>query len=212
MPDIDPVSTSIAGIGALAKIWQGFSQAHQAHKINKNNPFPTQTVNPLYAQNLVIAENAAKVGLPQQQYNQGVQNIARNTNMGLRQVARLGRPASAAGIVRASNDATGALDIADAQARMANQRATYGFRDQLANQQDQVWDWNNKSKFLARTAEAQALKGAGQQNKMAGLNDLSTLGLYGLYGRNPNQVAQKGQQPIYDQTPGQYPYGYQPTY
>lgn len=212
MPGIDPISTSIAGIGALAKLWQGFSQAHKAHNINKTNPFPVADVNPLYAQNLAIAENAAKVGLPQQQYNQGIQNISRNTNMGLRQVARLGRPASAAGIVRASNDATLGLDVADAQARMANERATYGFRDQLANQQDQVWDWNHRQPFLAKTAQAQALLGAGQQNKMAGLNDLSTLGLYGLYGRNPNQVTQKGQQPIYDQTPGQYPYGYQPTY
>jgi len=183
---MDPISAGIAGIGALAKIWQGFSQKHQAHKINKNNPFPTEQANPLYAQNLAIAENAAKVGLPQQQVIQAQQGFARSQNAGLRQLGRIGRPGGVAGVVRAGNDAALGLGVADAQARMTNQRQTYGMRNQLANEQTRVWDWNNRQPFLAKTAQAQALLGAGQQNRMAGFNDLQNIGLYSMMGNQGN--------------------------
>ena len=175
-------------LGAGAKIWQGASQKHQANKIAKNNKFPTETVNPLFAQNLAIAENAARVGLPQQQYNQASQNFQRNQAGVLRQFARTGGRGNLGGIMRAGNDATLGLDVADASARMANQRQTYGMRNQLAQQQNNVWDWNNKTPYMQNLAKEQALRGAGMQNQMGGFNDLSMLGQYALMGNQGNTV------------------------
>lgn len=166
----------IAAIPALAKMGQGIGQGIKGKKLAKQNVRPNYQIPGEFQQNLAIAENMGRVGLPSQQYNQAQQNFQRNQSGALRQFGRMGNPRGLAGIVRAGNDATMGLDVADAQARMANQRSAMGFRGQMGQQQLAKQQWDKFQKYGENADAAAALMGAGRQNVMGGLSELSQVG------------------------------------
>lgn len=195
------VAVGIAGAGALAKGITGIIQSRKARRIEKSNPFVTENANPLFQKNVAIAENMARVGMPQQQYNNAINNIGRNQAGAIRQLGRSANPgAGLASMVRASNDATIGVDIKDANDRVNNQRFASGQRLNLAQEQNRVWDWNKRQKFLQLLSKSEALKGAGMQNMMGAFNDVSRIGMTALMGggiggaesvsinQNPSQV------------------------
>jgi hypothetical protein len=122
-----------------------------------------------------------RVGLPQQQYNQAQQNFQRNQAGALRQFGRMGNPRGLAGIVRAGNDASLGLDVADANARMSNQRNAMGYRSQMGQQQLAKQNYDKFMKYGEQADAAAALQGAGRQNVMGGLSELSQVGQMAMY-------------------------------
>jgi hypothetical protein len=74
-------------------------------------------------------------------------------------------------------DATLGLDVADANARMSNQRAAMGYRSQIGQQQLAKQQYDKFGKYEEQAAAAEALKGAGRQNVMGGLSDLANIGM-----------------------------------
>jgi len=188
-----PLLLAAAAAPSILKGLSGIGQMFKGNKMAKNNPFPTAQVNENIAKNAAIADQMAQTGLPQQQYNQALQNMQRNQNGVL---TTLGRSAnSSAGLsslLRASNDATLNLDVNDAQARMRNQGIAMQQRGQLGQEQNRVWDWNNKQRYLQQGQAAAAMQGAGRQNAFGALTDLSQLGqsyFSGGLGTTPSAVA-----------------------
>lgn len=175
---------AIAAIPSVLKAGQGIMQGIKGNKLAKQNIRPTYEIPKEFQQNLAIAENMAKIGLPQQEYNRAQQNFQRNQASALRQFNRMGNPRGLAGIVRAGNDATMGLDVADAQARMSNQRNAMGYRSQIGQQQLAKQQWDRFGKYQEQSEAAAALKGAGRQNVMGGLTDLSQLGQMALMGKS----------------------------
>jgi len=167
----------ISAAPAALKGIQGLFQGAKGAKLAKKNIRPTYEIPPAFQQNLAIAENMGRVGLPQQQYTQGLQNIQRGQTTGLRQIGRMGRGGNVAGLARAGMDATLGLDVADANARMSNQRAAMGYRSQIGQQQLAKQSWDKFGKYQEQAAAAEALKGAGRQNVMGAFSDLSRVGL-----------------------------------
>jgi len=165
-----------AAIPSIVKMGQGIGQGIKGNKLAKQNIRPTYEIPKEFQQNLAIAENMAKIGLPQQEYNRAQQNFQRNQASALRQFGRMGNPRGLAGIVRAGNDATLGLDVADANARMANQRSAMGYRSQIGNQQLAKQQWDKMALYGERADAAAALQGAGRQNVMGGLSELSQIG------------------------------------
>lgn len=188
-----PIGAALSGLSALSKIVTGFSQQRKAHNINKNNPFPVETLQPEYAKNVALAENMGRTGLPQQQYVNSLQNINRNQTAGIRALTRSGRPIGVASLVRAGNDATMNLDAQDAMARQQNQRFAFGQRNILAQQNQRLFDVNKRTPWLQMLAKANALEGAGMQNKQNGLNDFTTMGSIMSMNGNQNQDNAQGQ-------------------
>jgi hypothetical protein len=174
----------ISAAPSVIKGIQGIFQGAKGKKLAKQNVRPTYEIPKEFQQNLAIAENMGRVGLPQQQYNQAQQNFQRNQAGALRQFGRMGNPRGLAGIVRAGNDATLNLDVADAQARLANQRAAMGYRGQMGQQQLAKQQWDKFGRYQENAAAASALMGAGRQNVMGGLSELSQVGQMYMYG-NP---------------------------
>jgi hypothetical protein len=182
----------ISGIPAALKGIQGLAQGAKGSKLAKKNIRPTYEIPQEFQQNLAIAENMGRVGLPQQQYTQGLQNIQRSQTAGLRQLGRMGRGGSVAGLARAGMDATLGLDVADANARMSNQRAAMGYRSQIGQQQLAKQQYDKFGRYEEDAAAAEALKGAGRQNVMGGLSDLANIGMttiaYGDLGGGKGKV------------------------
>lgn len=155
---------------------QGVFQGIKGKKLAKQNKRPTYEIPREFQQNLAIAENMGRTGLPQEQYNQAQQNFQRNQASALRQFGRMGNPRGLAGIVRAGNDATMGLDVADANARLQNQRNAMAFRTQLGQQQLAKQQWDKMAKYGENADAASALMGAGRQNVMGALSELSQVG------------------------------------
>jgi len=159
----------LKGIAGIAGILKG-------NKMAKNNPFPTAQVNNNILKNVAQAEQMAQVGLPQQQYNQAAQNIQRNQQGVLTQLGRSANPsAGLASLVRASNDATLSLDVQDANTRLRNQGVLMGQRGVLANEEQRVWDWNKKQKYIQQGNAASQTIADGKRNSFGALTDLSQL-------------------------------------
>lgn len=159
----------------------------------KNNVRPDFEIPKEFQQNLAIAENMAQTGMPQQQYNNAVNNIGRNQAGALRQFGRTGNQGSLASVLRASNDATMNLDAQDAGARQNNQRFAIGQRGQMGQLQLQKQQWEKIGKYEENANAAAAMQGAGQQNKFGALNSLSNIGqlamMQGGFGDNASPVA-----------------------
>ena len=170
----------ISAAPAAIKGIQGIFQGAKGRRMAKQNVRPEYQIPKEFQQNLAIAENMARTGLPQQQYTQGLQNIQRSQSAGLRQIGRMGRGGSVAGLARAGMDATMNLDVADAQARLRNQQAAMGYRSQLGQQQLAKQQWDKLGKYQEQAAAAEALMGAGRQNVMGGLTDLANVGLMAM--------------------------------
>jgi hypothetical protein len=167
----------ISAAPAALKGIQGLAQGLKGSKLAKKNIRPTYEIPQEFQQNLAIAENMGRVGLPQQQYIQGLQNIQRGQTAGLRQLGRMGRGGSVAGLARAGMDATLGLDVADANARMRNQQSAMGYRSLMGQQQLAKQQYDKFAKYEEEAAAAEALKGAGRQNVMGGLSDLANIGM-----------------------------------
>lgn len=184
---ISAIPSLVKGIGGLLGIGKG-------NRMARNNPRPILQVNENIAKNAAMAEQMARTGLPQQQYNQALQNQQRNFN-GV--TTALGRSANSsaglAGLLRASNDAALNLDVQDANARQNNQRFAFGQRSALANEQNRVIDYNQVQKYRENAAAAAETINAGRQNAFGGLSDLSQIGA--AYLSNANGGSSSQQQP-----------------
>lgn len=181
-----PLALGLAGAGALLKAGTGLWQTIKGNRIDKKNPFPVEQANPIFQKNVAIAENMARTGMPQQQYNNALNNIGRNQAGAIRQLGRSANPsAGLASVLRAGNDATINLDTQDANARLNNQRFAFGQRLNLAQEQNRVFDWNKRQKYLGLLAKSQGMIGAGMQNLMGGFNDATRIGLTGMMMDSP---------------------------
>lgn len=179
------VPSAVKGVNSIF----GLAKGNKAAKANK---FPIEKANPLLEQNLAIAEQMAQSGLPQQQYNQAKQGFQRNQAGALRQFGRMGNPRGLAGIVRAGNDSTLGLNVAGAQARLGNQRQAMGYRSQLANEQNRVFDWNSRQNYIQKANAIAQQIGSNKQNGMNSLSELSQLGQLAFGGGTFGQGGQGG--------------------
>ena len=171
----------LMAIGAIAsavpqvvKGISGIFQARKGNRLRKSLVRPTEVANPLYQQNVAMAEQMGRVGLPQEQYNNQLNNISRNQAGVLRRFGGSGN--NLASILRASNDATNNLVADDSGARMNNQRFAFGQRGILANAQERAFAYNKKGRYEDDMNYANSLIGAGKQNQMSALDGLSTIG------------------------------------
>lgn len=166
----------IQGVSGLLGIGRGKRMA-------KRNPFVNESVNENLIKNAAIAENMARVGTPQEQYNNQLQAIQKNQAGGVRMLSRTNNPsAGVSSLVRASNEAIGGLNARDAMDRQQNQRIAMQQRGILAGEQNRVWDWNKRQRYLQQAQAAAETIGAGRQNLFGGLQGLSQLGQMALSG------------------------------
>lgn len=171
------IGGGLAGVSAIGKGLSSLFQGNAASKIEKNNPYPTQLVQPEYFQNVAQAQQQAQVGTPQEQYQNQLNAINRNQAGGVQALSRSQNPAgSIASIVRAGNDASNTLNAQDAIDRNRKMLNLMQQRQTLAQQKQGAWDWNSRQKYLGLLAKSQALRGSSLQNLNGAFNDLSSAG------------------------------------
>lgn len=172
------VAAAIAAGSALYGVGKGIAQGSQANKIDKNNPRPTYQIPQEYLDNVNMARQMAQVGLPQQQYNNQLNQIGTNQAGGIQALGRSANPGSGiASLVRASNDAGNTLNAQDAAARQANQRFYIGENGVLGQQKLAQQQYNKFDKYTEQFNKSAALRGAANQNIQNGINGASSAAL-----------------------------------
>jgi len=167
----------------------GIGQKAKAKKMLKGIKDPGYQIPDEFKTNVFEAEQAARKGLPQEQYNQASTNIQRGTQAGLRQLSRMSNPfAGIAGLARSQSDSFAQLDASNAAARRQNLLGAMGARRELAGQKLNQQQYNQR-RYEEAVNEANAMMGAGQQNTAGGLGSLGQFGMMqSLYGNRPNKV------------------------
>lgn len=187
-----PIALAAAALPSVVKGFSGLFDVFSGKARARRNIRPVAEVNENYLKNVALAEQMGRQGLPQQQYNQAQQNIGRNQAVALNSLSRSANPAAGLqGLLRASNDATMGLDTQNANARLQNQRFAFGQRNNLAQDQQRVWNWNKRDKFLSEAQAASQQINSGKLNAMGGLTDLSTLSQQYLASENGQSSPQQ---------------------
>ena len=167
------VAAGIAGGVGLLKLGTGIVQNNKAASIEKNNPYPTYSVDPSYQQNVNTAQNMAQTGIPQTSYNNQLNGINQNQAGAVNAFNNSTGNSSLASIVRQGDAAVGNLNTQDAMARNRNMLNLLRERQTLAQQREKAWDWNSQQKYLGSLARSQALRGSGNANINGALNDFA---------------------------------------
>lgn len=103
----------------------------------------------------------AQIGIPQQAYNNQVNAINQNQAGAVSALGNSANPGGGlAGIVRASNAASGNLNAQDALARNAGTRGVMQANNAIANQKLQSQQYNDFDKYSENFNRSQALKSA----------------------------------------------------
>lgn len=206
-----------AGVGVASlgiSIGKSISQNKKASAIEKANSRPTYQIPEEYKQNLAIANHMAQIGLPQQRYNNQLNAINRNQASGIQALGRSQNPSgSIASIVRAGNDANNNLNAQDAQVKQQNQLGLINQNAAMGNQKLAQQQYNNFDRYTEKFNQAQAYRGAANQNMQNGLNSAASMagGLASLNGNSNSMGLTAGQ---VNNTPSlpQAMSGYQPNY
>lgn len=173
------VGQSVSGlIGGIV----GLGQRRQARRLLRNLHRPTYNIPNEVLQNQKMAQLAANQGLPSAQYAQAMQNISRQQNQALQNTMdRRGGLMTIAQNQQSANDAMLNLDVANANARLQNQRTLYGVNSDLAGYRDKAFEVNQMQPYQQKFQYANSLLGAGNQNIMGGIDKIigGTLGAFG---------------------------------
>ena len=161
--DAGLIGAAAQGVGSLIGLIAGGKQKREGRKMLKGLQYPTEQIP-------TEITNAAATGLPSEQYNMAMKNIQQQQLMALRGAHdRRSGIGLIPQIQEGTNNATLNLDAKNAEVRQANQ-----FR--LAGWKDKVWQNNIKDKYDRDYSYAQNLIGYGNQNTMAGLDQLTGAG------------------------------------
>lgn len=160
------VAVGVGGASALI----GGAQMAKGYYDQKKNKRPEYQIPEEVKQNLNQAQQQALQGLPEEQKQQYLSNLQRGSAQALASAgSRKGGLAGIAGLADVQNQGYANLLSADAAARAANQQALSAQRQNMADYRDKAWGINKENPYYEKTAQTQAMIGAGMQNVFGGL-------------------------------------------
>lgn len=158
--------------GAAIKGTTASAQKKEARKLMaKIGEMPQETIAPELLDNKTIASISAAEGLPSEQYALAQKNIQRNQMAALRGAQdRRMSGALITGIQDNTNNANLKLDVANANARRDNQGKLMQANRNIARMRKMIYDNYINKNYIPTLNYARALRGAGQQNANAALD------------------------------------------
>jgi hypothetical protein len=160
----------IGSLGAIATAGLGAAQLGYGLYQQSKNKRPTYEIPPEIKANMTLAQQQALQGLPEEQKQQFINNTQRSQAFSMSQLgSRKAGLSGVAAINQQGQDAYGNLMAQDAQARMQNQNKLYAANQTMADYKDQAFQLNESNLYYEKTAQNNAMMGAGIQNLTGGL-------------------------------------------
>lgn len=171
--------------GGLLSGVVGYFQRRKAKKELAKLSRPQYEIPQEILKNQKMAELSANEGLPSEQYNKAMQDINTTQNSLLagatdRRSALMALPK----LARQANESKMNLNVADAQARMQNQRTLYGVGAQTAQYRDKAFNVNRMQPYTEDKNYYMGLLGQGNQNLLSGADRFLAGGSQMLFGQN----------------------------
>ena len=156
---------ALAGVVPAAfQFISGLKQTRQADRMNPTRP--TMALSDSTQQATGIAQNMANAGMAG--YGNAVNNVRANTASTVRAAQETGSANNALAAVAAAGateaNALGNLDTQNAKFKQAGQQFLAGQLNRQAGEEQRVWDWNSRQKYLEAAGAKSALTQAGAQN------------------------------------------------
>jgi len=181
----------VTGASALFGLGQGARQRRQANELEAQNVRPSFRPSPELRENQEMARQQARVGLPDQVYNNQLNQIQQNLVTGLRQLGSRGNlPYNVNAMVRGTNQATADLNARDAQYQLQGQQNLMSANRAIA-QEDRMQFQDQLNQYQFNAQNVANMRRAGYQNTYGALSMLGQGALSGvfnnvggLFGRN----------------------------
>lgn len=168
----------LAAIPTAIQTGTGIYQAVKGNQMARSMDRPEYEIPQGVLDNLTDAQIQAIRGLPQEQISLYLDNVARSEQSALDAMST--RNAGLTGlsnVQQQSNDANRDLLSMNAQQRQINEKALMDVRKDVASYEDKAFQTNQMQPYLDMMQGAQAMKGAGIQNIMGGVQAGSSMGI-----------------------------------
>lgn len=168
----------LAAIPTAVQAGTGIYQAVKGNQMARSMDRPEYEIPQEVLDNLTDAQIQALRGLPQEQISLYLDNVARSEQSALEAMStRNAGLTGLSGVQQQSNDAYRDLLSMDAQQRQANEKALMGVRSDVAGYRDKAFQTNQMQPYLDMMQGAEAMKGAGIQNIMGGVQAGAAMGI-----------------------------------
>ncbi len=161
-------------VPAAYQFISGLKQTRQAGRMNPMRP--TMGLADSTRQAAGIAQNMANGSMAG--YGQAVANVRQNTASTVRAAQETGSANNALAVVAAAGateaNALGSLDTQNARFKQTGQQFLAGQLNRQAGEEQRVWDWNNRQKYLEQAGAKSALTQAGAQNTNNALGGMAS--------------------------------------
>lgn len=170
-------------IGAVGGGLLGGSLNYFAEREKAKNVRPQYVIPEDVMQNLTQAQQMAMEGLPDEQKRQFLSNIQRSGAFALNQIGdRRGGLVGLAALNENMNQSYANMLAQDSAARINNQQALMGQRQNVADYKDQAFQFNKVNPYYEKVAENNASQAAMMNN----INNAGQVAAYGLMGQQGN--------------------------
>lgn len=173
----------ITGGASLLSSGFGLLQRAQARRLERENQRPTYQLDPSLQQNLALAQQQRRVGLPSQVYNNQLNNIQQNFATGLRALNRGNTAFNVNNLVRGVNQATSNLNAMDAQARQQGLQQVMSANQAIAQDRRYQFNVNQLQPYQQNMANIASQRRAGTQNLFGGLGMLAQGAMMGVFNK-----------------------------
>lgn len=163
--------------------FQGLTQKSQASRIEKSNIRPTTSVDPNILKNQATFEFLANQGLNASVENRAINQMNLGLSSGLRAQGLYGRGGiNANSMLRTYNQGVQNLAVADEQARERNLRSLTQANQDVARENQRVFNTNFMQPYQQTREDVASLRRAGTQNIFGGLSALGQGYMMGAFG------------------------------
>lgn len=173
---MNPITAGLQALPEAYKAGLAIKQAIDANRIRKNLVRPDMTISQGMNEATDVARmSAMDTRLPGQDIIQ--EQLARNLATSVGGIMNSGggsseRMAAMVGANQAGADALASLGVSAAQMQQADQQALANQMNLVGQQQDRMWDWNQRQKFLSAAQRASELGNSANTNMYSALKGL----------------------------------------
>ena len=167
---MDPLTLAAIGIPTAFQAGVGIYQTAKGARMAAQAERPEYEIPLEIQENLSQSELMALEGLPAEQKKQFVDNIQRGIQAGMRGLKdRSSGLQGISGLVQQQMDQYRGMFADDAQQRIANIAQLMNQRQNMATYKDKEFQLNELDPYMNQVQAAEAMKGAGLQNIMGGV-------------------------------------------
>lgn len=172
------------GVSVFGTALQGIGQRRRARELEAQNPRPVFTPSAELRTNQILAQQQRQGGLPDEVYNNNLNQIQQGLSTGLRSINQRGNASTNANVMLSTlNRALGNLNAQDAQARQVGTQSLMNANRAVADEERYAYQ-QDMNAYQQTRQDIASTRRAGTQNLFGALGLLGQGSMAGVFGGN----------------------------